>query len=98
MSKKQTVSKSSNLVCPLIRVAGEKHPLEEMVEKGKAPEMKAIGYMKLTSGQHSWVSYVITFQGDKVKKIEVGEPDMRAIAEDAAKMDFVQAFIDSELM
>jgi hypothetical protein len=95
--KKQAKPQSNSIVCPLIRNNGEKHLLETLFEKNEAPEMTAVGYMKLSNGSASWVSYVATFQGNEVKKIEISEPDLRAIAEDASRIDFVQNFIDKGL-
>jgi hypothetical protein len=84
------------LIQPSIRVEGEKHILETMSET-EIPEMKAVGYAKLTDNhQHNWISYVIKFKGKDVLSIEVDEPNMRAIAEETSKINFTTLFIDTE--
>ena len=97
--KKVESIEGAPVVQPLIRSNGEKHILEEMFEDPLAdmPVMKAIGYMSLKYGPNSWVSYTVTFKGDKVLKIEVDEPNLRPIAEESAKIAFVEQFIDQEL-
>ena len=86
---------SEPIIQPLIRVDGQKHALEKLWVEDEAPELKAIGYAKIFKDrQHSWVSYIITTQGDQVKKIEISEPDMREIAEESSKIDFVNSFVD----
>lgn len=80
---------------PIIRVEGEKHELEKIFEENpeKLPEIKAIGFMQIKPG-NNWVSYVMTTKGKEVLKIEVSEPDLKDIAEEAAKISFVQTFVD----
>lgn len=94
-----TGSKASDcIVEPIIRSNGEKHILETLYESGSAPEIKAIGYTRMGKGPNAWVSYVATIKGDKVIKIQVDEPNMRGIAEESAKINFVTEFIDQELL
>lgn len=82
-------------IAPIVRVEGQKHELVKLIEEDEAPVMKAVGYMKLLKGrQHSWCSYLITFKGNKILKCEIAEPDMRAVAEEAAKADFVEQLMD----
>jgi hypothetical protein len=84
------------VIQPLIRVEGEKHPLEEMWDGGEPPELKSIGYGKLGKG-NGWVSYVITTKGREITKIEISEPDVRGIAEESSKINFVNCFVDQLL-
>lgn len=88
----------SDIVKPIIRVNGEKHILESIFEGPleDLPELKSVGYAPVKSGSHSWVSYVITTKGKEVINIEVSEPDLKAIAEESAKISFVNHFIDQE--
>ncbi len=96
MAKPQ--ASNSSIIKPLIRVEGVPHILEEKFKTGDLPEMKCVGYMKLGDGQNSWISYTATIKGDKVISIEVDEPNMRAIAEESAKIAFVTSFIDQDLL
>jgi len=88
--------KKQNLdaVVPSISVEGYTHPWVLAEKAGELPEMKAVGYSRLPGGQ--WVSYVVTFQGARVIKVEVEEPNLRAIAEESAKMAFVTNFVDAD--
>lgn len=90
-------NKADSVVKPLIAVAGETHPLDDMIASDDAPEMKAVGYMRLSPGPSGWVSYTVTIKGREVLSIDVAEPNMRAIAEESAKIAFVEAFIDAEV-
>lgn len=89
----------SSYIQPLVKVNGEDHYLEKQAKSGEEmPIMKAVGvYRADMTRNHSWVSYVVTIQGDKVLKIEVAEPDMRAIAEESAKIEFVSNFMEREM-
>jgi len=86
-----------SVVKPLVQVAGEKHLLDQMLEDGEAPEMKAVGYMRMGKGPNAWVSYTVKFKGTEVTSIEIDEPNLRAIAEESAKIAFVNEFIDAEV-
>lgn len=103
MAKKSTKPESiasesalSSIVIPSIRVNGEKHLLEEMIDAGEAPEMRAVGYMRLGGGSNPWVSYMIKIKGDRVLSIEVDEPNTRQVADEATKINFVRNFTDVE--
>lgn len=99
---------ADNIVKPMIRTyapqeAGKpKIPiinfLEETFQKDpeSMPVMTAVGYMKASKIKNDFASYIVTFQGTKVLKIEIGEPNLRAIAEDEAKISFVTEFTDRE--
>lgn len=84
------------LIQPLVREAGVKHILEEILEETPEdlPTIKSVGYAKVGS---NWVSYVVTSKGRQVLAIEVSDPDMRQIAEEQAKISFVELFTDQGL-
>lgn len=60
------------------------------------PIVKSIG-IRQVPGSRYFISYTIYTQGDKVIKVEVDEPNMRAIAEDSAKSNFVQLFMSQDI-
>jgi hypothetical protein len=62
------------------------------------PTIKSVGYARMGEGRHNWVSYVITSKGREVLSIEVADPDMRQIAEEQAKISFVESLVDQELL
>lgn len=86
-----------NIVQPSIREEGVQHPMEALFDgdQSQMPTLKSIGYAKMP-GTTQWVSYVITTKGKNVLLIEVDEPNARAIAEEASKINFVQLFSDQE--
>lgn len=96
MSK--TKKKTEAVVQPIIRVDGQPHVLETMFEGSteELPLMKSVGYMRLNDNKNSWISYVITTRGKEVVSVEVSEPNLRPIAEESAKISFVQSFVDQE--
>lgn len=88
--------KKDSVVKPSMHFEGDKeHVLTTLLEEGDAPVLKSVGYtrLKTVKGQSSYVSYVITTQGEKVLKIDVEEPTQRYIAEEATKIAFVNHFM-----
>lgn len=73
----------------------KQHVLKTLFDSDEAPELKSVGYVKLP-GTRSFVSYVITSKGREILKIEVNEPNLRLIAEDEAKISFVNLFEEEE--
>lgn len=98
MAKQKAIKKPAvdNIVQPIIREEGVPHVLESMFNKDPngMPTLKSIGYAKI-DGTNSYVSYVLTTKGREVLCIEVAEPDMRAIAEESTKINFVEQFMNT---
>ena len=87
------------IVKSVISVEGEsEHPLSVAVSgpTPDQPEIKSVGFMRVNGNSNSWVSYVIITKGDKVISITVDEPNMRTVAEESAKISFVNLFTDQE--
>lgn len=99
MAKKQQTSLpiADSVVQPIVKFDAQKHLLDELIDKGEAPELKSVGYMQIKPG-NNWVSYVITTKGREVLKVEISEPDMKIVAEESAKISFVQTFVDHQDM
>lgn len=57
-------------------------------------ELISIGYAKSSDNSSSYVCYIIKSKGDKIISIEVGEPNMKLIAQDECKINFVTNFMD----
>lgn len=87
---------SIDYIKPLIKVDGEQHILQEMAEAGDEPVMKAVGYHRIGDSKAGWISYVITFKGNKIISIEVDEPTPRYMVEESSKINYVRTFIDQE--
>jgi hypothetical protein len=96
MAKKQAIN--PDFIKPSIRANDEKHILEEIYESdpNDMPTLKAVGYVQIGTGKSSWMSYTITTKGKEVLSIDVDEPNVRAIAEESAKIAFVTSFVDQE--
>jgi hypothetical protein len=89
-------SSSMQIVQPSIIFEGGKEHAMVTLFKGdeeKLPTIKSVGYMQVP-GTTQFVAYTLTSKGTEVLKIEVEEPNIRAIAEESAKISFVQSFID----
>lgn len=86
----------SSIVCPIVTIQdGPKHVLADIFDKDplKIPVIKSVAVMRVPH-KSTFMSLVIYSQGDKVIKIEVGEPNLREIAIDEAKLEFVSKFVD----
>jgi hypothetical protein len=69
--------------------------IKDLIESEDAPILTSIGYCRVP-GKNDFVSYVVKTQGNKVIKITVGEPNLRAIVDDESKINYVQSFMDAE--
>lgn len=63
--------------------------------KEEQPELTAVGYARIP-GTNNYAAYVIKFQGDKIIKMVVDEPNLKNIAEESAKIQFVNEFVRNE--
>lgn len=95
MAKPKT-KKASDLIEESIQVEGstKEHILKTIFDgdASEIPTITSIGYMGL-KGSNKFISYIITSKGKDILKIEVSEPDHRAIAEDESKINFVNCFM-----
>lgn len=96
MSKatKNTVKESIN-VKSSIEISGHTNPAITYLNDNDV-ELKSVGYFKIPGSNHSYVSYTITSVGGKVTEIICDEPNMKAIAEESAKISFVSHFVDAD--
>lgn len=78
---------------PTIEVKGTPHLFLDMPEED-LPEIKTVGIARVAPLSKDFVSVVITTKGDKVLKMEVSEPNLKAIAIDEAKISFVETFLN----
>lgn len=87
---------ASKIVKPVVRFDDQEHVLERLFKDKEAPEIVSVGLVKLTGATSSgWVSCVMKSQGDRITSIEVSVPDIKSVAYDAAKISFVNNFLDS---
>ena len=92
----QNTFKETEFIEPCVRFEGSEHLLEKLIEDDNAPTIVSIGCSSIDNKTNSWVSYKITTKGNRVIKFEVGEPNMRLITVDEAKVNFVNTFMDTE--
>ncbi len=97
MSKPNKPSNTEKFIKPLVTIGNKKHVLQAIFDGDpqEMPELKSVGVIKLAS-TNTWVDYVITTKGKEVVSIEVGEPNLRQIVEDVAKINFVEQFMSVE--
>lgn len=97
-AKPKAITKpKASIVQPNIKIAGHLNAFEQKFDQGTLPLLKAVGCLNIDPlKKHQWVNYIITFQGEKIISIEVSEPNMRAIAQETAKIDFVTLFMDQD--
>lgn len=96
MAKKLTKEEASSIIKPIITTTDE-HPLLALFTQH--PELllpiTSIGLVKLPD-TNKYISYTIVSKGSEIISIEVAEPDLRAIAEEAGKISFVEHFMSKE--
>ncbi len=95
-SEEQSKRSEKNIVEPSIRFDDEdkQHAFEALFESGEMPTITSIGYARVP-GKNTFCSFVMKSKGTEVLKIEMGEPNLRPIAEDEAKMNFVSQLMDT---
>lgn len=81
---------------PEIRCNGEAHAIETMFKEGRFPLIKCVGMTRISENSNSWVSCDMEIVGGEIKKINVGEPNLKLIALDEAKVTFVTKFMGEE--
>ena len=93
------MKKKESVIQPTIHFVGntKEHALEELFNNGEAPLIKSVGYVNLP-GTTLYVSYIIHSRGTEIVKIEVEEPNVKMIAEDSAKVAFVNTFCNEGFM
>jgi len=96
--KKEEVTSTESIIKPtMVFNDGSKNAMVQLFEgeQSELPLIKSIGYMRLPDS-NTYVSYVITTQGYSVVSIEVEEPNLRYVAEEASKISFVSTFMNEE--
>ena len=89
VTKKANVS----IVEPSINIPGHTNPFVPFYET--SPELTAVGYVRIP-GTNDYCSYTVTIKGGEVVKINCEEPNLKLIAEESAKIAFVNNFVDKE--
>ena len=97
MSKPKQQS-TKQIIKPLVDSGRGGHPLALLFDgdPDNMPELKSVGCVKLED-TNTWVDYTIVSKGREIISVEVGEPNLRQIAEDTAKINFVESFMGADL-
>ena len=90
------MAKAKKIVKTEIGTAGEPHVYQDLESTNEMPTLKSVGYARVAPGSRDYVSYVITSKGTEVVSVEVSEPNLKAIASDEAKINFVTLFEDQD--
>lgn len=94
---KPTKQEVKSIVKPTVSFNDSKeHVLATLLAENSAPVIESVGVFKVPN-TNRYVSFVMKTQGKEVISIEVNEPDLRAIAEEAAKISFVDKFMSGDL-
>ena len=89
--------KEESFVKPSIQVNDSKeNVISNLIEGSNAPEIQSIGVFKVPGTNH-YVSFTMITKGKEVISIEVEEPNLRAIAEESAKISFVEKFMSGDI-
>jgi len=96
MSKAKTssvITKPASVIEESVQIRGHVNSFVSYFDK-KQPELTAVGYVKIPD-TNTYVSYVITIKGSEVVKVVCDEPNMKIVAEESAKVSFVNLFVDA---
>ena len=92
MSKASKTAPKS--VCePSVVIEGHTNPFIPFYESG--PELTAVGYVRIP-GTNEYSSYTITIKDGVVTKVVCEEPNLKVIAEESAKIAFINNFVDKD--
>lgn len=95
MSEAKKLKKEvKSILVPSIQIEGHVNAFIPYFEE-KQPTLRAVGFTGIP-GTKDFVAYMVYIKGDKVEKIVIEEPNMRQIAEETAKINFVNEFIKDE--
>lgn len=92
MAKKQ--AKQFEVTPSIVVEGAPSHPMNEIINSDEQV-IKAIGMVKIPN-TNTFVPYVLHIKGTEVVKCEVEEPNLRGIAEESAKINFVNIFMTVE--
>lgn len=95
----KTKAKASDVIEEIMTFDGDskEHPLKTLFDGSPEswPTLFSVGYAQLPDS-NKFVSYVITFKGKEMIKMQVSQPDFRQVAEDEAKINFVNKFMSGQ--
>ena len=73
------------------------HSLVTKTIKGKAPDMFAVGCIKLDPQvRSSWIGYTVRFNGKEIKELTITECDLKPIIEGFVKVNVQQKLFDED--
>jgi len=84
---------TSPIIESSVKIEGHINPFIPFYSNG--PELTAVGYVRIP-GTNEYSSYTITVKGGEVVRIVCDEPNLKVIAEETAKISFINNFVDRE--
>lgn len=98
MTKKNEKFPRPELVRSMVFDPPVEHPLVTFGESDdfdQVPELVSVGMYHIPDSKN-FVAFKMVSKGGQVLKLEVEEPNLRAIAEESAKIFFVREFMDDK--
>ncbi len=92
--KQEEITEVQDVIRPSMEFEGHKNSFIEYVKKDD-PELTAVGYARIP-GTNTYASYVMKIKAGVVISMIVDEPNMKAVAEDSAKVCFVNELTREE--
>lgn len=95
MSKTKEVKTNAPKITKSMQVIGEskESAFEKLFNAENPPEIKSVGTVHVP-GTNTHISFVMTTKGKEIISIDVDEPNLRAIAEETSKINFVNLFMN----
>lgn len=97
MTRPKGSKNKTKLVDTLVKIEGAPlHAFEAAEDNGELPILTAVGMARISPDSNDFVSYTLQTKGKEVLSMEVSEPNLRAIVQDEAKINFVQEFLQGD--
>jgi hypothetical protein len=76
----------------------ESEPLPASEDTSKVPIFRAVALVRIPDAPatEAYVSVVLTIKGNEVVDVKSSEPNLKSIAIENAKIDFVKTFYDND--
>lgn len=91
---KKTEEVKESIIQASTTIEGHKNAFIEYIEKEK-PELTTIGYARVP-GTNTYASFVVKFKDGVMTSMVVDEPNLKIVAEDSAKISFVNELTKEE--
>ena len=87
------VAKVKSVIEPSIVIPEHTNPFVTYFDD-ESPELTSVGFTRLPN-TNTYVSYTVHSKGGVITKIVCDEPNLKIVAEETAKISFVNYFVDA---